>query len=36
LVELLDKILQMLMVKFELRQRIALERFHGHMIILVV
>ena len=26
----------MLMVKFELRQRIALERFHGHMIILVV
>jgi hypothetical protein len=26
----------MLMVKFELRQRIALERFHGHMIIPVV
>jgi hypothetical protein len=33
LVELIDKIRQMLMVKFELRQRIALERFDGHMII---
>jgi hypothetical protein len=33
LVELLDKIRQMLMVKLELRQRIALERFDGHMII---
>jgi hypothetical protein len=32
-VELLDKIRQMLMVKFELRQRIALEKFDGHMII---
>jgi hypothetical protein len=36
LVELLDKIRQMLIVKFELRQRIALERFRGHMIIPVV
>jgi hypothetical protein len=36
LVDMLDKIRQMLMVKFELRQRIASKKFVGHKIIPIV